>query len=82
MRVFFSDLKGKTVMTDEGDLLGTLEDFIANTHNGHLVSMLIKAAETVEPRLFTRDTKGRILLPFKSFRTVRDVIVVARLESE
>lgn len=76
MRAFFTDLRGKTVMTKEGDLLGTLEDFIANTKTGHLDSMLIKPAETVEPRLFKTDAKGRILLPFKSMRAVRDVIVV------
>ena len=63
-------------MTKDGDLLGVLEDFIANTQSGHLDSMLIKPADTVEPRLYKTDTKGRILLPFKSMRAVRDVVVV------
>ena len=76
MRAFFTDLKGKTVMTKEGDILGTLEDFIANTRTGHLESMLIAPAQTVEPRLYGTDAKGRILLPFKSMHAVRDVVVV------
>ena len=63
-------------MTGEGDLLGVLEDFIANTQTGHLDSMLVKPADRVEPRLYKTDAKGRILLPFKSMRAVRDVVVV------
>jgi len=76
MKAFLTDLRGKTVMTKEGDLLGVLEDFITNTQTGHLDSMLIKPADTVEPRLYKTDAKGRILLPFRSMRAVRDVVVV------
>ena len=76
MKAFFSDLKGKTVMTKEGDILGVLDEFIANTRTGHLDSMLIVPGERVEPRLFKTDAKGRILLPFKTMRAVRDVVVV------
>jgi len=76
MKAFLTDLRGKTVMTAEGDLLGVVEDFIANTRTGHLDSMLIKPADNVEPRLYKTDAKGRILLPFKSMRAVRDVVVV------
>ena len=81
MKAFFMDLKGKTVMTKEGDLLGVLDDFIANTRTGHLESMLIVPAENVEPRLYKTDAKGRLLLPFKSMRAVRDVVVVEMQES-
>ena len=76
MKAFLTDLKGKTVMTKEGDLLGVLDDFIANTRTGHLESMLIVPAENVEPRLYKTDARGRILLPFKTMRAVRDVVVV------
>ena len=76
MKVLFASLKGKTVMTREGDVLGVLDDFIANTASGHLDSMLIVPDDRVEPRLFRTDAKGRILLPFKTMRAVRDVVVV------
>lgn len=81
MKVLLTDLRGKTVMTKEGDLLGVLEDFIANTRSGHLDSMLVKPADSVEPRLFKTDAKGRILLPFKSMQAVRDVVVVETAET-
>jgi len=76
MKAFLTDLKGKTVMTKEGDLLGVLDDFIANTRTGHMDSMLVVPSENVEPRLYKTDAKGRLLLPFKSMRAVRDVVVV------
>ena len=78
--MFLADLRGKTVMTKEGDLLGVLDDFIANTRGGHLESMLIKPAESIEPRLYKTDAKGRILIPFKTMRAVRDVVVVETTE--
>ena len=80
LRAFFSELKGKTVMTKEGDLLGVLDDFIADTKTGHMDSMLIVPSDRVEPRLYKTDARGRILLPFKTMRAVRDVVVVETTE--
>lgn len=76
MRAFLTDLKGKTVMTKRGDILGVLEDFIANTRSGRLESMLIAPGDNVEPRLYKTDAKGRLILPFRSMQAVRDVVVV------
>jgi len=80
MKEFLSNLRGKTVMTEEGDLLGGLDDFIANTRTGRLDSMLVKPADSVEPRLYKTDAKGRLLLPFRSMRAVRDVVVIKTTE--
>jgi sporulation protein YlmC with PRC-barrel domain len=76
VKSFFADLQGKTVMSKEGEILGTCEDFIADSRSGTLESMLIKPSETIEPRLYKQDARGRIMLPFKTMRAVRDVIVV------
>lgn len=81
MKAFFTDLKGKTVMTKDGDLLGVLDDFITSTGSGRLDSMLVVPADSIEPRLYKTDAKGRILLPFKSMRAVRDVVVVETVET-
>jgi len=51
MKSLFSDLRGKTVMSKDGEILGTCEDFIADSHSGRLDFMLIQPADTVEPRL-------------------------------
>ena len=80
MRAFFTALKGKTVMTKAGLLLGVLDDFIADTRTGELQSMLVVPADTVEPRLYKTDARGRLLLPVKSMSAVRDVVVVETAE--
>lgn len=80
MKSLFTDLQGKSVMTKEGELLGTCEDFIVDSRSGKLTFMLIKPSETVEPRLFKQDALSRIMLPFKTMQAVRDVIVVDPLE--
>ena len=76
MKSLFTALQGKAVMTKEGEMLGTCEDFIADSRTGKLSFMLIKPSETVEPRLYKQDAQGRIMLPFKTMQAVRDVIVV------
>lgn len=76
MKSLFTALQGKSVMTKEGEMLGTCEDFIADSRSGKITFMLIKPSELVEPRLFKQDAMGRIMLPFKTMQAVRDVIVV------
>jgi hypothetical protein len=33
-------------------------------------------AEDIEPRLYQTDSQGRLILPFTSMRSVRDVVVM------
>ncbi len=75
MKVFATELKGKTVMTEDGQILGVLSDFIMETKTGRIQSMLVAPAETVEKRLFKTDPEGRLILSFRSMKAVRDVIV-------
>ncbi len=35
-----------------------------------------KSSEHIEPRLFQSDASGRLVLPFKSMRAVKDVVVM------
>lgn len=80
MKLFATEMKGKTVMTKDGQILGILDDFMMNTGTGRLETMLIAPAENVETRLFKLDAQGRIMLGFKSMRAVKDVIVVEMTE--
>lgn len=77
MKVFESELRGKTVMSDEGGYLGVLRNCSANMETGDLVSIHVEPAEEIDPRLFPNDDKGRITFPFNAIKAVRDVIVVA-----
>ncbi len=75
MKQFATELKGKTVMTDDGEILGIVEDFIMDTRTGKIESILVSPADTVETRLFKTDPQGRLILGFRTMRAVRDVIV-------
>jgi len=75
MKLFATELKGKTVMTEDGQILGILSDFMMETKTGKIASLLVTPADAVEPRLFKTDPEGRLILSFKSMKAVRDVIV-------
>ena len=80
MKLFATELRGKTVMTEDGQILGVLADFIMDTRNGRIVSILVSPSENVEPRLFKTDPEGRLILSFKSMKAVKDVIVTQLAE--
>jgi len=80
MKLFATELRGKTVMTEDGQILGVLTDFIMDTKSGKIASMLVSPAEGIEPRLFKTDAEGRLILSFKTMKAVKDVIVTQLVE--
>ena len=80
MKLFATELRGKTVMTEDGQILGVLTDFIMDTKSGKIASMLVSPAEGIEPRLFKTDAEGRLILSFKTMKAVKDVIVTQLAE--
>ncbi len=80
MKRFATELRGKTVMTNEGQILGMIENFIVDTQTGELHHVLVIPAEEIEPRLYKTDAQGRLVLPFQNMRAVRDVVVMDLLK--
>jgi sporulation protein YlmC with PRC-barrel domain len=76
MKKFATELRGKTVMTNDGQILGMIENFIVDTKDGRLVDVLVIPAEEIEPRLFKMDAQGRIILPFTGMKAIKDVVVM------
>jgi sporulation protein YlmC with PRC-barrel domain len=76
MKRFATELRGKTVMTNDGQILGTIDNFIVNTKSGKLSDVLVMPAENVAPKGFKTDPEGRFVLPFKGMRSVKDVVVM------
>ena len=76
MRKFLTELRGKTVMTNDGQILGMIENFVVDTQNGAIAHVLVTPHEDIEPRLFQTDSANRLVLPFKSMRAVKDVVVM------
>ena len=67
-------------MTNEGQILGMIENFIVDTQTGELHHVLVIPAEEIEPRLYKTDAQGRLVLPFQNMRAVRDVVVMDLLK--
>ena len=63
-------------MTNDGQILGMIENFIVDTSTGELHHVLIIPADEIEPRLYKTDAQGRLVLPFQNMRAVRDVVVM------
>lgn len=76
MKAFVTELRGKTVMTKDGQILGILDNFMMNTRTGRLETMLVTPAENLETRLFKTDPEGHVILAFKTMQAVKDVVVV------
>lgn len=75
MRKFITELIDKDVITNDGLLLGKIDDFVIDSTSGALVYVLL----TVEERgteMFKTDDKGRIILPFHGIQSVGDVVVM------
>ncbi|MBI4417002.1 MAG: PRC-barrel domain-containing protein [Euryarchaeota archaeon] len=76
MRKFATELRGKTVMTNDGQILGMIENFIVDTRSGKVVDVLVTPAQELETRLFKTDAQGRLILPFQGMQAIKDVVVV------
>lgn len=76
MKRFATELRGKTVMTNDGQILGMIENFIVDTRTGKLHDVLVIPAEEIETRLFKTDPQGRIILPFTGMKAIKDVVVM------
>lgn len=76
MRKFLTELRGKTVMTNDGQILGLIENFVVDTVTGSIAHVLVTPSEDLELRLFQLDGNGRVVLPFKTMRAVKDVVVM------
>ncbi len=76
MKKFATELTGKTVMTNDGRILGMIENFVVDTRSGKIQDVLVIPAEEVDPRVHKIDPQGRLVLPFQGMKAIRDVVVM------
>lgn len=76
MRILESDLRGKTVMSEEGLYLGILRNSLVDEKTGELLSILVEPSEDIDPRLYHLDEIGHLVFPFDTIRSVKDVVIV------
>jgi sporulation protein YlmC with PRC-barrel domain len=76
MKVAENELRGKSVMSEEGLYLGILRNSTVDEKTGTLLDILIEPSEDVDPRLYHLDNQGHLVFPFNSIKSVKDVIVI------
>lgn len=76
MKITENELRGKTVMTEEGLYLGVMRNSTVDIKTGELVGILVEPSDDIDPRLYHLDKEGRLVFPFKSIRSVKDVIII------
>ena len=76
MRVLENEIRGKTVMSEEGLYMGILRNSLVDERTGSMLSILVEPSEDIDPRLYNLDEMGHIVFPFESIKSVKDVIIV------
>jgi len=76
MKITENELRGKTVMSEEGLYLGVMRNTTVDTRTGSLTGLLVEPSDDVDPRLYHLDSEGHLVFPFDSIRSVKDVIII------
>ena len=76
MKITEDELRGKTVMSEEGLYLGILRNSTVDEKTGELINLLIEPSDDVDPRLYHLDKQGHLVSPFSSIKSVKDVIII------
>ena len=76
MKITENELRGKTVMSEEGLYLGVMRNTTVDSKTGGLLNILVEPSEDVDPRLYHLDKQGHLVFPFQSIKSVKDVITI------
>jgi len=76
MKITENELRGKTVMSEEGLYLGVMRNSTVDSKTGGLINILVEPSEDVDPRLYHLDNRGHLVFPFESIKSVKDVIII------
>jgi sporulation protein YlmC with PRC-barrel domain len=76
MKITENELRGKSVMSEEGLYLGVMRNTTVDSKTGELINILIEPSDDVDPRLYHLDNDGHLVFPFTSIKSVKDVIIV------
>ena len=79
MKVFATELQGRTVMSTDGKIIGQLENFVVDTKDGEVHHVLVIPHEDVDVEKFRLDSQGRLVISFKKLKSAKDVVVMGPL---
>jgi len=76
MKITENELRGKTVMSEEGLYLGIMRNTTVDSKTGGLINILVEPSDDIDPRLYHLDKQGQIVFPFETIKSVKDVIII------
>jgi sporulation protein YlmC with PRC-barrel domain len=76
LKITENELRGKTVMSEEGLYLGIMRNSTVDAKTGQLHDILVEPSDDVDPRLYHLNNKGHLVFPFNSIKSVKDVIII------
>ena len=76
MKITENELRGKSVMSEEGLYLGIMRNSTVDSKTGELIGILVEPSDDVDPRLYHMDKQGHLVFPFNSIKSVKDVIII------
>lgn len=76
MKIKASEFTGRTLMSTAGQMVGIIQDVVADSKTGEIHHVLVIPNEDVDPRYYKTDSQGRLVLPFDAVTSVRDVVVM------
>ena len=79
MKITENELRGKSVMSEEGLYLGVMRNSTVNSKTGKLIGILVEPSDDIDPRLYHLDNQGHLVFPFDSIKSVKDVIIIGGL---
>ncbi len=78
MKITEDELRGKTVMSEEGLYLGILRNSTVDGKTGELLDILVEPSDDVDPRLYHLDKQGHLVFPFNTIKSVKDVVIIGQ----
>ena len=76
MKLTENQLRGKSVMSEEGLYLGIMRNATVESKTGRLIGILVEPSDDIDPRLYHLDSQGHLVFPFESIKSVKDVIII------
>lgn len=73
--VFMEEIAGKSVMTENGSPIGTVEDVVMDTENGEMKYLLVKLFLPIPNQRI--DEKGRAVIGFRTLKFSGDGIIIS-----
>ena len=76
MKKFATDIIKKSVVTTEGEIVGTVSNLVVDTDTGEIKTVLVSPKGDMNVTVFPHDPDGRYMVPLTSMKSFKDVFVI------